>query len=143
MEPLLVKANVGEAEDLFVKYCELLNTSICRDPGANTYLLQDDLVNDLSQLWFVMCPNIVASCITSVEVGDYGMKSLYIQYLSGRELELIMRRLPDLEIWAIHQGCSMIVADVRKGLTRKLKNYGFEELYKVDALRTRIQKEID
>lgn len=143
MEPMLVRANVGEAEDLFTKHYELLNTSICRDPKANTYLLQDELVMDLSQLWFIMCPNVIASFITSIEVSDYGMKSLYIQYLSGRDLKLLMRRLPELEIWAIHQGCSMIVADVRKGLAHKMKNYGFEELYQVDALRTRIQKEIE
>jgi hypothetical protein len=143
MEPMLAQALPQEAVKCFRSYSNLLNTSISRDPEADIASIEADLEKGLAQLWFVMNPDVIAAFITHIEVGEWGDRVAFVRYLSGKDLSQIMRRLPELEIWATHQNCWAIDADVRPGLVRQLAKFGFEYCHKLDDKRTRIRKDID
>jgi hypothetical protein len=86
-----------------------------------------------AQLWLVVDGTTNGLLgVVSTEIGIYPRaKSLIVGFCAGVDVERWLHWLGPLETWAASKGCTLSEPHGRRGWSRLLRRYGYEEAYTV------------
>ena len=113
------------------KFIEMGNSHSQNEMGTSD--IYDRLVNEEMQLWIVYNEKKEIKCALTTEIVVYPKKTVCrIVTLGGTELNTWVEDwLQILEKWAIECECDAIETYCRKGFTKKLEKFGYENTYTV------------
>jgi hypothetical protein len=122
---------IDDVWDRCAKFIEMGNEHSQHEMGTSD--IYDKLINQEMQLWVVFDEEGKIKCALTTEVVEYPIKKVCrIVTLGGVNLnDWVEQWLDMLERWAEENDCDSIETYCRKGFTKKLEKFGYENTYTV------------
>lgn len=105
------------------------------DHGQGEYNLEDirlQLIADMMRLWIVYDSDGEIHAAAVCEIKQFPQKRIcYVVLAGGVEIDNWLHDAAAVEQWARENGADAVVALTRKGMAKKLREFGYREVYTV------------
>lgn len=125
--------NTEDVELLWPRVEHFLQSAL--DQGQGEYTLEDiklQLMTGLMHLWVAYDEEgiILASAVS--EIRNYPQKRVcFVVLMGGEDMERWLHTSAAVQHWAMENGADAVRGYVRKGLAKKLKDFGYRDIYTV------------